>query len=132
MPTTALTSPAAGPVKLRATASDHAGAAVLVVALVLVAFLALPLLAILLQALQDKDGRFVWLANFVAYARTPALLDSLWNSLWVSAAGHGGGRARGLRLCLCADAQPHALQAAVPWHHADPAAGAPACCRPSR
>jgi iron(III) transport system permease protein len=62
-----------------------AARAVFVVALLLVAFLALPLLAIGVQALQDKDGRFVWLANFVAYARTPALLDSLWNSLWVSA-----------------------------------------------
>ncbi len=86
MSTSALTSTAVGPVKLRATASDHiASVAVLVVALVLVAFLALPLLAILLQALQDRDGRFIWLSNFVAYARTPALLDSLWNSLWVSA-----------------------------------------------
>ena len=26
----------------------------------------------------------VGLANFIAYARTPALLDSLWNSVWVS------------------------------------------------
>ena len=61
----------------------HAG--LLVVALVLVVFLALPLLAILLQALQGKDGEFVGLSNFIAYARTPALLDSLWNSIWVSA-----------------------------------------------
>ena len=54
-------------------------------ALFLIAFLALPLLSILLQSLQGKDGSFVWLANFIAYARTPALLESLWNSLWVSA-----------------------------------------------
>ena len=72
--------------RLRADSSELlATAATLVVALLLVAFLALPLLAIVLQALQDKDGRLVWLANFVAYARTPALLESLWNSLWVSA-----------------------------------------------
>jgi len=38
-----------------------------------------------LQAMQDRDGGFVGFANFVAYARTPALLTSLWNSLWVSA-----------------------------------------------
>lgn len=57
----------------------------LAVALALVAFLALPLLAILQQAVQDKDGGFVGLANFIAYAQTPALLHSLWNSLWVSA-----------------------------------------------
>ena len=84
MSTTAL--PArAGTVRLKATASDHvASVAIVVVALVLLAFLAAPLGAILMQAVQDNSGRFVALANFVAYARTPALLDSLWNSLWVS------------------------------------------------
>lgn len=75
-----------GPVRLKATASDHLAALAIVgVALLLVAFLALPLLAIGVQALQDAQGRFVWLRNFIAYAQTPALLESLWNSLWVSA-----------------------------------------------
>lgn len=60
-------------------------AALVVVLLFLGVFLAAPLLAILQQALQDAQGRFVGLANFVAYAQTPALLDSLGNSLWVSA-----------------------------------------------
>lgn len=55
-----------------------------VVAIILVYFVALPLAAILIQALQSDRGDFVWLANFVAYAQTPALLGSLWNSLWVS------------------------------------------------
>ncbi len=32
------------------------------------------------------QDEFVGLANFIAYARTPALLESLWNSLWVSSA----------------------------------------------
>ena len=32
----------------------------------------------------DAEGRYVGLANFIAYARTPALLESLWNSVWVS------------------------------------------------
>jgi len=54
------------------------------VAIILVYFVALPLGAILIQALQSDNGEFVWLANFVAYAKTPALLGSLWNSLWVS------------------------------------------------
>ena len=54
------------------------------IGLFLVAFLALPLLAILRQALEGKEGEFVGLANFVAYAQTPALLQSLWNSVWVS------------------------------------------------
>ena len=57
----------------------------LVVALALVAFLALPLLSILLQALQGREGQFVGLSHFIEYARTPSLLTSLWNSLWVSA-----------------------------------------------
>ena len=60
--------------------------ALLVIGAALTAFLAMPLLAILGQALQEKDGSFAGLQNFVAYARTPALLESVWNSLWVSAA----------------------------------------------
>jgi iron(III) transport system permease protein len=60
----------------------HVGLAA--VALALLAFLAAPLGAILQKALQDADAHFVGLANFVAYARTPALLQSLWNSVWVS------------------------------------------------
>ncbi len=59
--------------------------AIAAVVLLLLVFLAAPLLAILGQALEGRDGRFVGLANFVAYAQTPALLGSLWNSLWVSA-----------------------------------------------
>ena len=55
------------------------------VALALIAFLAAPLAKILLQSLEDAEGRFVGLANFISYAQTPALLESLWNSLWVSA-----------------------------------------------
>ena len=56
------------------------------IALALIAFLAGPLLSILLQALQGHDGEFIWFDNFVEYAKTPALLGSLWNSLWVSCA----------------------------------------------
>ena len=59
--------------------------ALALVALALLVFLGAPLLAILKKALEDANGAFVGLANFVAYARTPALLQSLWNSLWVSA-----------------------------------------------
>ena len=55
------------------------------VALALLAFLAAPLAAILQKSVQDGDGRFVALANFITYAQTPALLQSLWNSIWVSA-----------------------------------------------
>ncbi len=55
------------------------------VALLLLVFLAAPLLAIGVKAVQDADGAFVGWRNFVAYAQTPALMTSLWNSLWVSA-----------------------------------------------
>jgi iron(III) transport system permease protein len=72
-------------VRLRPTTSDRvAWAALAAVALLLVAFLAAPLLAILLQAIQDEKGGTTGLANFTAYVRTPALLQSLWNSVWVS------------------------------------------------
>jgi iron(III) transport system permease protein len=73
-------------IRLRATASDRiAQAALAAVALLLAAFLAAPLLAILVQSAEDTQGRFVGLANFASYARSPALLQSLWNSVWVSA-----------------------------------------------
>ncbi|MFO6420893.1 putative 2-aminoethylphosphonate ABC transporter permease subunit [Hylemonella sp. W303a] len=62
-----------------------ARALVLLAVLVLLCGLALPLLAILWQAMLGKEGQFVALDNFLAYARTPALLQSLWNSVWVAA-----------------------------------------------
>ena len=77
--------PAAPAVRQRAHWTDrvaHVGLAL--GAILLIAFLSLPLLAILQQALQGKAGEFVWFANFIGYAKTPALLESLWNSLWVS------------------------------------------------
>jgi len=76
----------AAPVKQSAHWTDRiAHIALLVVALALAVFLALPLLTILLQAVQGKQEEFVALANFIEYAKTPSLLGSLWNSLWVSA-----------------------------------------------
>lgn len=64
---------------------DHLAYVLLgLIAIVLVAFLAAPLLAILQQALQDKTGQLIWFDNFIEYAKTPALLESLWNSIWVS------------------------------------------------
>ena len=76
-------------VRQQVDASDRiAHVALLVIVLLLVAFLALPLLAILAKAVQgqgDAEGQFVGLANFTSYLATPALLQSLWNSIWVSA-----------------------------------------------
>ncbi|SDN79363.1 putative 2-aminoethylphosphonate ABC transporter permease subunit [Polaromonas sp. JS666] len=79
------TPPAPPMVRQRAHWIDHlAYAALALAALILVVFLAAPLLAILQQALLDKSGDFIWFDNFIEYAKTPALLESLWNSLWVS------------------------------------------------
>ena len=81
------TPPAPPLVRQRVHWIDHlAYAGLALAAIILIAFLAAPLLAILQQAVQDKAGDFIWLDNFVEYAKTPALLESLWNSLWVSSA----------------------------------------------
>lgn len=62
-----------------------AHALLLLIAALLLLFLAAPLGFILLQSFEDKNGAFVGLANFTSYLKTPALLQSLWNSVWVSA-----------------------------------------------
>ena len=70
----------------RAHWSDRvAHAALLLIVLLLLIFLAAPLATILAKSLEDPAGRFVGLANFGSYLATPALLQSLWNSVWVSA-----------------------------------------------
>jgi len=56
-----------------------------VVMAMLFVFLIAPLFTILAHAVQDKEGRFVALAHFIAYFQTPSLLRAAWNSLWVSA-----------------------------------------------
>lgn len=83
---TAVAPAPAGLPRLRTDSSYGVATAGLVLLLgLLLFFLAAPLSAIVLQALEDAQGRFIGLDNFVAYARTPALLQSLSNSLWVSA-----------------------------------------------
>ena len=75
----------AHPVKLKQHWVDRlAHVFIALIALVLIAFLAAPLLAILRQSLEGQEGQFVWFDNFIDYAKTPALLGSLWNSVWVS------------------------------------------------
>jgi len=49
-----------------------------------VAFLALPLAAMLRKSFEDRDGAFVGLANYAAYFSTPSLSISLWNSILVA------------------------------------------------
>lgn len=78
--------PVTAPLRQRAHWSDRiAHAALLLIVLALLAFLAFPLAAILVKSLQNADGAFVGLVNFTSYLTTPALLQSLWNSVWVSA-----------------------------------------------
>lgn len=43
-----------------------------------------PIMMILLKSVENRQGSFVGLANFVEYFHTPALLQSIWNSFWVS------------------------------------------------
>lgn len=57
----------------------------LVLALYLVVTLLLPLGIMLGKSLQDREGVFVGLTNFVNYFTNPALSGAIWNSLWVSA-----------------------------------------------
>jgi iron(III) transport system permease protein len=56
------------------------------IAAALAAFLAGPLVAILAQSVEGRQHEFVALDNFFAYFGTPALADSLWNSVWTSLA----------------------------------------------
>jgi iron(III) transport system permease protein len=73
------------PVRQRADPADRiAHGGLLVVLLVLLGFLAAPLGTVLLQSVEDKTGTFVALDNFASYLQTPALVHSLWNSVWVS------------------------------------------------
>ena len=79
-------SPTLTAVRQRVPAAERvAQAALALVALALLTFLAAPLATLLLKAVQDDADRFVGLAHFISYAQTPALLQSVWNSVWVSA-----------------------------------------------
>jgi iron(III) transport system permease protein len=73
------------PLRQRVPWTDRiAHAALLGILLLLVVGLALPLAAILSQAVQNAEQGSGW-AAFAAYLKSPALLQSLWNSVWVSA-----------------------------------------------
>ncbi len=52
--------------------------------LALALFLLAPMAVILAKSVEDRAGEFVGLANFAQYFATPALLRSIWNSVWVS------------------------------------------------
>lgn len=59
------------------------GGLVLLVGWMLVTLL-LPLWALLSKSFRNQDGEFVGLANYARYFATPALVDSVWNSLFVA------------------------------------------------
>ena len=57
---------------------------ILLVCAWLLVVVVLPLFQLLSKSFNDADGRFVGLANYVTYFNTPALFNSLYNSLFVS------------------------------------------------
>ncbi|MBS0445058.1 MAG: putative 2-aminoethylphosphonate ABC transporter permease subunit [Proteobacteria bacterium] len=80
-----LPAPATTTLRQRAHWTDWvAHAALFLIALALVVFLALPLVAILVKSVQDKSGAFNGIANFVSYLATPALRASLGHSVGVA------------------------------------------------
>jgi iron(III) transport system permease protein len=58
--------------------------ALLAVGLVLSLVLLAPISMILIKSVQDRDGNFIGLQLFQSYLHTPALLQSIWNSVWVA------------------------------------------------
>jgi len=61
------------------------GGSLLVLALYLAVTLLLPLVLMLAKSVQNREGAFVGLANFVQYFTHPALSGAIGNSLWISA-----------------------------------------------
>ena len=58
--------------------------AMILIGLVLVVAIILPLYAMLSKSFEDSDGNFVGLANYAEYFSTPALFQSIYNSLYIS------------------------------------------------
>lgn len=82
MPAALAASPA---VRQRVHWTDRTGhLALAAIGLALAVFLAGPLFAILAQSVEDRQGGFAGLDNFFGYFGTPALAQSLWNSVWVA------------------------------------------------
>ncbi len=78
---------AVAPVRVRLHWQDRVAQLLLLgVCAALALFLLAPLAMILVKSVQDRTGAFVGASLFVEYVRTPALLQSAWNTLWVAAA----------------------------------------------
>ena len=75
----------ASSVSIKLSRDDYALRTGLVVVISLLAILVvLPLYSLLSKSLEDMDGNFVGLQNFHEYFQTPALLNSITNSLSVA------------------------------------------------
>ena len=61
-----------------------ASAAIGLLVLILVLVIALPLWTLLSKSFQNQDGAWIGLANYVLYASTPTLRESLFNSVWIA------------------------------------------------
>ncbi|MDI9856761.1 putative 2-aminoethylphosphonate ABC transporter permease subunit [Comamonas sp. 17RB] len=91
VPHTARRQQDAGPAAPRPSRTFHGerlwlGVLVLGLLGVLLIAIALPVGALLGRSFWSADGQFSGLAQYVAYARTPGVAQSLFNSLWLSAA----------------------------------------------
>ncbi len=89
MATAATALPALGvpPVKARVHWHDRLAQGMLLAGCgALALFLLAPLGAILVKSVQDRSGAFVGLLQFREYFGTPALNQSIWNTLWVALA----------------------------------------------
>lgn len=71
-------------IKTRYSRDDRCqGGILLLLAAVIAIAVVLPLFTIFLKSVQNKDGLFVGVANYIEYFQTPALVDSIYNTLFV-------------------------------------------------
>jgi iron(III) transport system permease protein len=73
-------------VRQRASQDDVViGGLTLLLVFWLITTIALPLGVLLIKSVENAKGEFIGLANYARYFATPALVGSLWNSVWISA-----------------------------------------------
>src|SRR5205809_4830423 len=76
----------------------------------LILFLFAPLFMILVKSVQDKDGAFVGLLQFQQYFETPALRQSIVNTLWIATA------VTGVTVPLAFMYAYALTRSCIPWH----------------
>ena len=71
-------------VKIKYSRDDKIqGVSLILIVAVIAATVFLPLLTIFIKSVEDKDGNFIGIANYLQYFQTPALVDSIGNTLIV-------------------------------------------------